>query len=348
MDAGGSVKWPSATYRAFRRSDPILISKSNRLNYSVYHDNGIFQRLGDPKLDQDHSAVKTSHGIKVIDAATPVYEAYEGDEECRKRMPEVDDFDPETYEEYILAQVHLPRVDEHRLGTAIRRAKDGNDRPIGKYYQNPPLDTRIFEVEFSDGQVLEYAANVIAENLYSQVDEEGPHQVMLDEIVNHKSDKSAVLPEDGYITLKGRRHRHVTTKGWKLCIQWKEGSTSWQPLSDMKEAYPVRTAEDPVANKLEYQPAFAWWVTSTLWRRDRIGIELPKTVREAVEIDRRTGTNYWREALDLEMKNVRVAFDVLEGKDEIPQGYQQIRGHLILKSRWVHFVGRPDMLLMDI
>jgi hypothetical protein len=79
-------------------------------------------------------------------------------------------------------------------------------------------------------------------------------------------------------------------------------------------------AEDAVANNLEHQPAFAWWVTITLWRRDRIGIELPKTVKEALEIDRRTGTNYWREALDLEMKNVRVALDVLEDKDETPQG----------------------------
>jgi hypothetical protein len=113
----------------------------------------------------------------------------------------------------------------------------------------------------------------------------------------------------------------------------------------MKEAYPVQTAEYAVANKLEHQPAFAWWVGTTLRRRDRIiaaatnkryhkrthkfGIEVPKTVKEALEIDRRTGTSYWREALDLEMKNVRVAFDVLDDKDEVPVGYQQIRGHLI-------------------
>jgi hypothetical protein len=62
--------------------------------------------------------------------------------------------------------------------------------------------------------VLEYAANVIAENLYSEVDEEGHRQVMFDEIVDHKSDKSAVLPNDGNITDKGRRHRRITTKGW--------------------------------------------------------------------------------------------------------------------------------------
>jgi hypothetical protein len=113
----------------------------------------------------------------------------------------------------------------------------------------------------------------------------------------------------------------------------------------MKEAYPVQTAKYAIANKLEHQTAFAWWVSTTLQRRDRIiaaamkqryhkrthkfGIELPKTVKEALEIDRQTGTNHWREAVDLEMKNVGIAFYVLEDKDEIPVGYQQIRGHLI-------------------
>jgi hypothetical protein len=35
----------------------------------------------------------------------------------------------------------------------------------------------------------------------------------------------------------------------------------------------------------------------------------------------------------LEMKNVRVAFDVLDDKEEIPVGYQQIRGHLIFEIK---------------
>jgi hypothetical protein len=100
---------------------------------------------------------------------------------------------------------------------------------------------------------------------------------------------------------------------------------------------------------LEHQPAFAWRVGTTIWRRDRIiaaaptkryhkrthkfGIEHPKTAKEALEIDRRMGTSYWREALDLETKNVRVAFDVLDDEDEIPVGYRQIRGHLIFEIK---------------
>jgi hypothetical protein len=244
------------TKRTIRKLTPQEQEDKTVLKEKQAFDEKVTRALGDPMLDQDLVAVKASRGVKVTNAVTPEYEAYEDDQEYQKRIPDADDLDPETYDEYILAQVQLPRDDEHRLGTVIRRAKGENERPIGRHNQNPLLDTRIYEFEFSDGQVLEYAANVIAENLYSQVDEEGHQQVMLDKIVDHKSDNSAVLPDDSYTTLNGRRHRRITTKGWKLCAQWKDGSTSWEPLS-----YPVQTAEYAIANKLKHQPAFVWWAS---------------------------------------------------------------------------------------
>jgi hypothetical protein len=57
-------------------------------------------------------------------------------------------------------------------------------------------------------------------------------------------------------------------------------------------------------------------------RTHKFVIELPKTVMEVLEIDRRTG---WDQLLEC------VVFDVLDDKDEIPVGYQQIRGHLIFE-----------------
>ena len=92
----------------------------------------------------------------------------------------------ETYDSYISSQVMLPRGDEYKVGQIIRRKRDHDGNPIGKGNHNPILDTRIYEVKFGDGEVLEYAANVIAENIYSQVDDEGHYQLLLDEIVDHK------------------------------------------------------------------------------------------------------------------------------------------------------------------
>jgi hypothetical protein len=133
------------------------------------------------------------------------------------------------------------------IGTIVKWKRDNDGNPD----VNPTaivLDSRIYEVEFSDGKVLEYVANVIAENLYSQVDKEGHHQVV--DIVDHKGTDTAMTKSEGdllYVTVNGtRKHRRIiTTKGWKLvCILWKDGTTSWEPLSDLKEAYPIQTADE--------------------------------------------------------------------------------------------------------
>ena len=232
------------------------------------YDKLIAEKLGDVFTEDDLKSTTTP--VKKISAVTPEYEAYEDSQEKQERMPELDDFDPETYDAYVQAHVQLPVGDQMSLGTVLRRKRDRDGNPVGRHNNNPILDTRVYEVEFSDGQVLEYAANLIAENLYSQVDDEGHHQVMFEEIIDHRSDTSAVLPDDGWTTLNGKKHRRITTKGWKLCVQWKDGSTSWEPLADMKEAYPIQTAEYAVSNGLEHYPAFAWWVKQTLRRRDRI------------------------------------------------------------------------------
>jgi hypothetical protein len=75
---------------------------------------------------------------------------------------------------------------------------------------------------------------VIAENLYSSVDGEGNRHVMMDSIVDHKKNDQALSKDEAFVELKGKRVRRMTTKGWKLCIQWKDGSTSWERLKDLK------------------------------------------------------------------------------------------------------------------
>jgi hypothetical protein len=61
-----------------------------------------------------------------------------------------------------------------------------------------------------------------------------------------------------------------TTKGWKLLVKWKDGSTQWVRLPDLKESNPVELEEYSVGNKLIHEPAFKWWVPFTIKKRDRI------------------------------------------------------------------------------
>ena len=151
--------------------------------------------------------------------------------------------------------------------TGRKRGTDGN--PLGTANANPILDSREYEVKLPDGSTETFAANVIAESLYSQVDSDGREFVLMKDIIEHRSDGSAVPIDDAYyVTPQGTERRRMTTKGWHLLVEWKGGGTGWIPLKDMKEAYPVETAEYAVANKIAEQPAFAWWVRHALRTRE--------------------------------------------------------------------------------
>ena len=261
-------------------------------------------------------------------------------------IKDVDDFktDPDPY---LQMEIGLPRGDDAALVHARvkRRAVDVDGRPEGVPSNNPLLDTRMYEVEFIDGSTETIAANIIAENLLAQVDEEGHRQMLIDEIVDHRKYDTAISKEDGfYETPQGLKRRVRTTKGWDIYVQWKDGSGDWVALKDMKHAYPVQLAEYAFSNQLQDEPAFAWWVYYTLKKRDRIisklktkywqrthkyGIKIPKSVDEAFEIDRENKNNYWRDAIEQEMRNVRIAFEEYEGNPEELIGFQEIKCHMI-------------------
>jgi hypothetical protein len=185
---------------------------------------------------------------------------------------------------------------------------------------------------------------MIAESLYSQVDADGREFILMKEIVDHRSDGSAVLVDDAYyVDPNGRTTRRMTTKGWKLLDEWKDSTTDWLPLKDLKESYPVQVAEYAVANKIAEQPAFAWWVPYILRKRERIiqkvktrywerthkyGVELPKSVKQALAIDRNTGTSFWKDAIEKEMKNVLPAFEFRDN-DVMPPGFKKIDCHMV-------------------
>ena len=77
--------------------------------------------------------------------------------------------------------------------------------------------------------------------------------------------------DDGFeVTNSGQRRPRRMTRGWQLLVSWKDGSTSWVPLKDLKESHPVQVAEYALINKILEEPAFAWWATKVLRKRDRI------------------------------------------------------------------------------
>lgn len=159
------------------------------------------------------------------------------------------------------------------------------------------------------------------------------------------------------ITANGRKLPKRTTKGWELLVEWKDGNTSWIPLKDIKETNPVKVAEYAIANKIDHEPAFAWWVQTVMKKRERIisklqkkywrteykfGVRIPKTVDEALQLDKITGTRHWENALKKEMEKVSVTYrpkedvtpdDVRKGRVKDMIGFQEIKCHIVFNVK---------------
>lgn len=182
---------------------------------------------------------------------TPDPEPYEPampHDEKPVELAEADDIDHEAFDKYISARVCIPQGDEMHYGTVRRRKRDADGELVGKSTNNPFTDTALYEVEFNSGDVEEYTANIIAENIYAQVDDEGYTYYSIDEILDHTFDSTALFRDDAYTLNRGKCVLKRTTKGWKICVRWKDGTTSWVSLRDLKESNPVELAEYAVAN----------------------------------------------------------------------------------------------------
>ncbi|MCK7580946.1 MAG: hypothetical protein MZV65_38600 [Chromatiales bacterium] len=85
-------------------------------------------------------------------------------------------------------------------GRVVKRSWGLDNKPIGHAHANPMFDTQEYEIEFTDGTHEKYQANVIAENMYAQVDSKGNQfLLLLQEITDHKRDNSAIPISDGMI-----------------------------------------------------------------------------------------------------------------------------------------------------
>ena len=272
------------------------------------------------------------------------------------------------YDRLIHAEVALPQGDRLRTAKVTGRTVDPDGRTVGTYSDNPILNTLVYDVEFPDGEVKEYSANVIAENLFSQVDDEGFALSVFDSILDYEKSDEAVEKKDFYLKTKsGQRRMRKTTCGWKFLVLWKDGTEQWVPLKDLKESHPVEVAEFAKARGIADEPAFAWWVPYVLRKRDTIislvkarvrktthkyGIEIPTSIAHAYELDTKNGNDFWKKAIEKEMSNVGIAFEILDDSQPLPVGWSKQSGHLVFdvkmnfdrKARWVldgHKTSKP-------
>ena len=112
----------------------------------------------------------------------------------------------------------------------------------------------------------------------------------------------------------------------------------------MKESNPLEVSECATRNSIDHHPVFAWWVPTTLKRKERIikqishrlakkqfkfGIKVPNSADEALSLDRENKNNLWQEAIQKELNNVLVTFRLIKEVEHLPVGSKQIPYHII-------------------
>ena len=79
--------------------------------------------------------------------------------------------------------------------------------------------------------------------MYAQCDADGNEYLLLDLLVNYHKDNKAISLTEQQMSIWDRPVTQKTTASWQIRWQWKDGSISWEKLSELKEYHPVKTAE---------------------------------------------------------------------------------------------------------
>ena len=167
--------------------------------------------------------------------------------------------DPDVYfTPYVIDDTYL------NMELKITRGEDGPDfakvtkqlgdkdgLPIDRYRNNSILYTIMYKVEYKDRHKALLVAIAIIDNMLAHVDGEENQHVLFQDIVDHRYDSTEVKEQYAFITTHtGMNYCRKTTKGIEFLIQWKDGSTAWVTLKDMKNSYPVQMAEYVVHHRI--------------------------------------------------------------------------------------------------
>jgi len=91
----------------------------------------------------------------------------------------------EVFDPLVCAEVTLPHKGSDMMAKVVGRKHDAAGNLIGRKHKLPVLDSRVYEVEFLDGECQEVSFNILAKHLLSQIDKEGNQYHIFKKIVDH-------------------------------------------------------------------------------------------------------------------------------------------------------------------
>ena len=137
-------------------------------------DKIIMKRLGSSYLKDSKSKSKVKEPGE--------FTAYIDEDEVARDLPEMKDAVDSTgelinqqpmYDKMLNSEVSMQLNNMMSTSKVARLSLGPDRRTTGSYNNNPILNTVVYDVESPDGSSREYSTNVIAENMISQVDEDG-------------------------------------------------------------------------------------------------------------------------------------------------------------------------------
>jgi hypothetical protein len=171
------------------RSTVQHVIAQEHLNENIKKSLDVCQQKTDERLDETHFVIENTfessnilhYEVFTDDPAygdgthTPTDAKYRMETKPPDRVEE-DDIQSDAYDKFIGAEVSVDFGTEGRKRATVKeRTRDFEGNFIGKSHQNPLLDTSEYIIEYEDGTSDRMFANSIAENIYSQVDDEGKH-----------------------------------------------------------------------------------------------------------------------------------------------------------------------------
>jgi hypothetical protein len=260
-------------------------------------------------------SIKIPKNVPLDNNATKAFDAlwdldpYKDDDEVLPFIPDADlknaagkPFEVRSIADALInTEVILPNGDSMAIAKVVRRGVNNEGCLVGTFNNNPLLNTLLYDCKINDGTTRAYSANTIPSNIFMELDADGYSSSLFYEIVDHKSSGEATKIANKYLLTKtGTKQMGQTTQGWKFLVQWANGTCQWIDLKILKESNPVQVVEYVPARNIPDKPAFAWWIPDVLRKQDVIvsavttrvrktshkyGIELPASVKHAIEID---------------------------------------------------------------
>ena len=113
--------------------------------------------------------------------------------------------DGNIYDEYLNNQVILKSGDRRLKCVVVNQTDDLKNVPISQQSNNSLLETRIYDLRLPDGQIEQHTANTRAECIYSDIDDAGYTFTMMNELLNHREDDTALTKDQAtYFTKSGQ------------------------------------------------------------------------------------------------------------------------------------------------